>query len=764
MADPRWGRIANSELDQRRVKGVYFFAGDWRSSYNPVLFYEDFPNGPNDNCYTVHPADGRHLGWSVNPANRKFAVDEMHRAGANVVIMSYWGERGTDRWRYWAPMQTSTQAHDELFDAAIGQSLLIMPAIESGGATPKSREFTFAKEFPPADPASSQLVVQIEDLLRRYVIAPQKSQWPGRWLRLYDQDGQSRLAIHIIQVRSTFLAAHEHERFAAGFDAVANYIEGRFKDQGIRIGFTIDAQVRPVINGSVPGNEQNVYYPIAADAGGTLRKQKSLLAIQGFIPEISLSPERSEADRLAVKRTYFADWMAKGIPVLMDLTPGYDGHLVFPPPPLGRSGIYGNNGWWRRELLALIPDRFTGVVYNTWNGYTEGYAAVATTEFGEENFGWLQRVFRKWSDINGWFQIQPGSRVTALWRELNVQLDLFVTGLDGQVWTTWWEPFRNWGYWAPVNPNPPEVRMQSGATVSAVWREARKHLDLFVSGTDGTIWSIWWSDQQPGWRPDGWLSIHSETKMKPGATVTALWREPGKHLDLFATATDGTVSSIWWNDVDGWRPGGWLSIHAEIKMKPGATVTALWREPGKHLDLFATATDGTVSSIWWNDVDGWRPGGWLFIHPEIKMKPGTTVTALWREPGKHLDLFATATDGTVSSIWWNDVDGWRPGGWLSIHSEIKMAAGTPVTAVWRESGKHLDLFTTATDGTVWSIWWNDIQGWRPEGWLAIKDAYQAAVGQPITAVWSIPRLHLDLFAVGKDGRVVTAWWEPDYGW
>ena len=136
-----------------------------------------------------------------------------------------------------------------------------------------------------------------------------------------------------------------------------------------------------------------------------------------------------------------------------------------------------------------------------------------------------------------------------------------------------------------------------------------------------------------------WFLIHPAIKMQAGATVTAVWREPGKHLDLFATGTDGAVWSIWWNNTVGWRPEGWLLIHVEIKMKPGATVTAVWREPGKHLDLFATGTDGAVWSIWWNNTVGWRPEGWLLIHVEIKMKPGATVTAVWREPGKHLDLF-----------------------------------------------------------------------------------------------------------------------------
>ncbi len=218
--------------------------------------------------------------------------------------------------------------------------------------------------------------------------------------------------------------------------------------------------------------------------------------------------------------------------------------------------------------------------------------------------------------------------------------------------------------------------------------------------------------------------------------------------------------SIWWNDTVGWRPE-WLLIHPEIEVQPGATVAAVWREAGKHLDLFVTGTDGAVWSIWWNDTVGWRPE-WLLIHPEIKMQPGATVAAVWREAGKHLDLFVTGTDGAVWSIWWNDTVGWRPE-WLLFHQEIKMQPGATVAAVWREAGKHLDLFVTGTDGAVWSIWWNDTVGWRQEGWFTIGDSYGLSPGQTITVVWATPH-HLDLFAVGKTGEVVSAWWEAELGW
>jgi len=136
MAAEYWGRIANREFRHSRVKGAYFFAGDWRSLYNPVAYCEPPVPRENDAIYTVHPADGRHLGWSILSANRRFAVSEMIRAGLNTAIMSYWGEPDTDRWRFWAPMQTSTCAHDQLFAEAVNQNLLIMPAIEGGDMRP----------------------------------------------------------------------------------------------------------------------------------------------------------------------------------------------------------------------------------------------------------------------------------------------------------------------------------------------------------------------------------------------------------------------------------------------------------------------------------------------------------------------------------------------------------------------------------------------------------------------------------------------------
>jgi hypothetical protein len=99
----------------------------------------------------------------------------------------------------------------------------------------------------------------------------------------------------------------------------------------------------------------------------------------------------------------------------------------------------------------------------------------------------------------------------------------------------------------------------------------------------------------------------------------------------------------------------WFLIHPEIKANPGATVTPLWSKNQTHLDLFMVGTDGAVWSTWWDQPLSWRP--WFLIHPEIKMQPGAFVTALWSKGETHLDIFVTGTDGAVWSTFWDQAQG-----------------------------------------------------------------------------------------------------------
>ena len=135
--------------------------------------------------------------------------------------------------------------------------------------------------------------------------------------------------------------------------------------------------------------------------------------------------------------------------------------------------------------------------------------------------------------------------------------------------------------------------------------------------------------------------------MQPGATVTAFQPFEG-HVDLFATDHDGTVwTAAFGRYPPGWGP--WGPIHAYNKMTPGATAFAVLAAED-HIDLFATGADGTVlgTSYQPKKFRGWNM--WAAV-PQTRMAPVSTVMIL-KPFDRHVDLFATGPDGTVYSTFY----------------------------------------------------------------------------------------------------------------
>jgi hypothetical protein len=133
-------------------------------------------------------------------------------------------------------------------------------------------------------------------------------------------------------------------------------------------------------------NDTYVANPVAA--GSWLEGTAPVLAIQGFIPEI-VSDDSDDAGHYNLKFAYWNAWLKTGVPVLFDVSPGYDAHVVFPG-----SDSYGNNRSWRDRLQSHWTAEFRGAVYNTWNGYTEGYAAMPTLEYHSANWHWIHTLFK----------------------------------------------------------------------------------------------------------------------------------------------------------------------------------------------------------------------------------------------------------------------------------------------------------------------------------------------------------------------------------
>ena len=368
-----WGRLANPGFWDARIKTTLFFPGqarDGSSRYgcSPV---------PNMGLYTVHPVDARHLAWSESVANRDFALDQMVEAGLNVVSMSSWGEGFLPcgvGWSQIAPMQTSPGSHDELFAAAVDKPLLIVPFIES------RNDWAFRDEFPhwTDGRVAPGTVSQINNLIDRYLKNAAHPEWADQWAQVYDRNGEPRYAVTIIHASSNRLGTNGHTDFAAGFDLVAAEV---WKATGIKIGFFID----PLPPSS---NAPGVFKPNPEKTGPALLEIDSILGIQSFIPEIWVSGSPDDAQLMTWKRDFSQRWSSTGVPFLMDISPGYDASIVFPG-----SITYGFTQEWRDALAGLVVDfGQDGLVFNSWNGYTEGMVAVPTHEYGDTFYRWLQAV------------------------------------------------------------------------------------------------------------------------------------------------------------------------------------------------------------------------------------------------------------------------------------------------------------------------------------------------------------------------------------
>jgi hypothetical protein len=258
-----------------------------------------------------------------------------------------------------------------------------------------------------------------------------------------------------------------------------------------------------------------------------------------------------------------------------------------------------------------------------------------------------------WSGTHGWADIgllfPAGNTITPVTRNPN-QLDLFVVGGNGHVYTSEWTAGSVWSGlngWRDIGALFP-----AGNTVAAVSRNPNQ-LDLFVVGGNGHVYTSWHTDGSDWSGLNGWRDIGAQ--FPAGNTVTAISRNSSQ-IDLFVMGGNGHVYTSWWtagsdwSGIHGWRDIGFL-------FPGGNSVTATSRNPNQ-IDLFVVGGNGHVYTSWWyagsdwSGIKGWSDLGGAF-------PAGATVSAVTRNPNQ-IDLFVVHGDGTVWTTWWTAGATWVP--------------------------------------------------------------------------------------------------------
>jgi hypothetical protein len=146
----------------------------------------------------------------------------------------------------------------------------------------------------------------------------------------------------------------------------------------------------------------------------------------------------------------------------------------------------------------------------------------------------------------------PEAAVAASARTTN-DVDLAAVRADGSVWmaASWNVDHWTGGYPMPgVAGQPRFANVQAGL---AIVNRIPTATDLYVSRIDGTLWNAgYWLQGANGnrWQPG--YKINSIISVSPSATVPSSARVVGVakgvgHVDLFVTGTGGQVFDIWWD-------------------------------------------------------------------------------------------------------------------------------------------------------------------------------------------------------------------------
>ena len=378
------GLLASPGFEGTPLKGVYFFPGEGSAD--------------NERLYTAHPRAQADLHWNSDPSTRSRVLDSILAAHANTVMLSYWG----DDMRHWSPMVLDATSVRGALEAAHGKPILIIPALESGidPRDPEGPHFRFADDFPYENGLYADAHLAPRVLARLREVIQLFAQYPDTWARMYDRNGQPRYVVYIMGAYARrmpqVLGAPAGQIVGAAFDTLARELE---ETTGVRIGFTLDAGFGDL--GSFPFLAENV--------GHGLANAQSVLAIQLFLSELRsgrvlssppfLPPvdnNQSNLDELIAGKLHLLDsWRKQGLPVIYDVSPGFDGRFVW--APFGTS-FWGDNydyttDDWRNLQSEHKGRDYVGISFNTWNGYTEGYCAVPTLEHGTTIYDWLTDLY-----------------------------------------------------------------------------------------------------------------------------------------------------------------------------------------------------------------------------------------------------------------------------------------------------------------------------------------------------------------------------------
>ncbi len=263
------------------------------------------------------------------------------------------------------------------------------------------------------------------------------------------------------------------------------------------------------------------------------------------------------------------------------------------------------------------------------------------------------------------------------------QIDTFVAGSNGSLFTKQWRSDTGWSDFMPLGPETFQ-----GAPV-AVSPDGTQ-IFVFVHGNDGALWRKISMDGGKSYGDYQQL----ETSTFVGNPVVTSWGP--NRIDVFVRGTDST---LYWKFFDGTNWSDYQQLESSQIVGSPSAVT--WGP--NRLDVFVRGTDGTV---YWKTGDG-TPNGWgsynqlgtgQLIGSPTGLAVGVNHLLLFVH-GMDDNLYAKMGDGTLAG--WGKYSNVEPGAMQGTPAAAVTGTNSAAVVI-RGTDSAFYQATTTDNGNTWN--------------------------------------------------------------
>jgi hypothetical protein len=294
-----------------------------------------------------------------------------------------------------------------------------------------------------------------------------------------------------------------------------------------------------------------------------------------------------------------------------------------------------------------------------------------------------------------------------------LRINLLVRGLDGKLWERYW----NGSAWSWVDAG----KQVAGDPIAIVRGDVEGveandlRINVFVRGTDGTLWERYWNGASWAWADTG-----KKVADDPVAIVRGNSGSPdggGIRINLWVKGLDGKLWERYWNgSAWSWNDTGKGIVGRAVPVVRGNTESAAGADI--RINLFLQGTDGKLWERYWNGSTwSWGDTGKPADGEPVPIVRGNAGAVSGAEI--RINLFVPVLEFSTSGgpnphphydirLWERY---WNGSAW-SWRDTVKDIRGAPVAIVRGDvegvqaDDLRINLWVAGADGTLWEHYWN----------------------------------------------------------